>query len=681
MTERLRFILSVIMLLLVCVTTVKADDTNYIFGREMTEEEIMYQQQFEPSNSTYIEEKMIAQPVRYDKNILSRSNALEERYDTRETTGISMVKNQDYKNKTYGTCWAFATMGMSESNIMKNKSLSELDLSEMHLVYFAYHRPADPLGGTEGDYNSSGSMDYRQIGGNAYLSIAALASWMGPVDENVLTYGNVEVPNLNVDENLAYKNVKAHLQNSYWISMQDRDIVKNMIKQYGSVQVSFRWNISCYNYSTASYFKYDSASTGQSHAVTIVGWDDNYSVSNFKKSPKSSGAWLVKNSWGDKWGDKGYFWMSYEDVSIQDSTAFVYDYEEADNYDYNYQYDGTADLSHYAGYGTNEAWMANIFEANSDEALRAVSFYLLGAGMEYDIQVYTGLIDSSNPVSGTPCFEEMQHGSRTTMGYYTVKLKNSVSLKKGEKFSIVIKLSNSYENAVIPLETTEEAGYKVTAYSKEGQSFISHNGIKWNDRGSNGNVRIKAFTDKVELGTVWNIQVGSEEPKCVNVTWGKDKRFDGYCVYRKESGDDSYQIIGRTENNTALFTDETTSFGGEYFYTVKGYKYIDDTCYYSRESYGAYIKLKLPSVVVKTKKRISNGMEVTWQKSDGASGYCIYRSTSKNGKYTIIKNVTSGNTKSFKDGTAKADKKYYYKVRAYRFINGRVVYAEYSDAV
>lgn len=673
-----KYILPAIILTLLPVTTVKADNINYIFGREMTEEEINYQQQFEPVYSTYIEGEIPAQPVRNRHNELSRSTELEEKYDTRDTSGITAVKNQDYKNKTYGTCWAFATFGMGESNIMKKSLLNEPDLSEMHLAYFSYHRPADPLGGTEGDYNSSGNIDYRQIGGNAYLSIASLASWMGPVDESVLPYENVAVSDLNLKEDMAYKNVKAHLQNSYWISMKDIDLVKNMIKQYGSAQVSFRWSTSCYNYSTASYYKYESANTGQSHAVTIVGWDDNYSASNFKKSPESSGAWLVKNSWGDNWGDNGYFWMSYEDVSVQNATAFVFDYATADNYDYNYQYDGAADLSHYAGYGTNEAWMANVFEANSDEALRAVSFYLLREGMDYDIQIYKGITDEKNPVSGTPYLQEMQHGHQDTMGYYTVKLKNSVPIKKGEKFSVVIKLYNDYENVVIPLETTETAGYEVTAYSKAGQSFTSYNGINWKDRESSGNVRIKAFTDKVELGTVWNINTEIKGEKSINVTWDNDYRFDGYCVYRKESSFDTYEIIGRTDKNRNAFTDETTSFGGKYFYTVKGYKCIDGTYYYSRDSYGAYISIQLPSAVIKTKKKTAKGMELKWKKSDGASGYCIYRSTSKNGKYSIVKNVTSGKKSSCTDATVKQGEKYYYKVRAYKFINGKVVYAEYS---
>ncbi len=51
------------------------------------------------------------------------------------------------------------------------------------------------------------------------------------------------------------------------------------------------------------------------HAVVIIGWDDNYSKNNFKSNnrPSNNGAWLILNSWGTDWGNKGTAWVSYED--------------------------------------------------------------------------------------------------------------------------------------------------------------------------------------------------------------------------------------------------------------------------------------------------------------------------------------------------------------------------------
>lgn len=63
------------------------------------------------------------------------------------------------------------------------------------------------------------------------------------------------------------------------------------------------------------------------HAVLIVGWDDNWSKTRFKHQPKSNGAWLVRNSWGDAWWDNGYFWVSYEDMTLAPQMT-IRDYEE-----------------------------------------------------------------------------------------------------------------------------------------------------------------------------------------------------------------------------------------------------------------------------------------------------------------------------------------------------------------
>jgi C1A family cysteine protease len=39
------------------------------------------------------------------------------------------------------------------------------------------------------------------------------------------------------------------------------------------------------------------------HAITLVGWDDQ------------DQAWIVRNSWGEGWGEEGYFRIAYSDSS------------------------------------------------------------------------------------------------------------------------------------------------------------------------------------------------------------------------------------------------------------------------------------------------------------------------------------------------------------------------------
>lgn len=62
------------------------------------------------------------------------------------------------------------------------------------------------------------------------------------------------------------------------------------------------------------------------HAVSIIGWDDNFSVSNFPSSwgVTKNGAWLAQNSWGSSWGNNdGLFWISYQDYWVESSNAAI----------------------------------------------------------------------------------------------------------------------------------------------------------------------------------------------------------------------------------------------------------------------------------------------------------------------------------------------------------------------
>jgi hypothetical protein len=50
------------------------------------------------------------------------------------------------------------------------------------------------------------------------------------------------------------------------------------------------------------------------HAIVLVGYDDNYKGGSFR----------VLNSYGDEWGDNGFFWMTYEDLKSNLASSGVY---------------------------------------------------------------------------------------------------------------------------------------------------------------------------------------------------------------------------------------------------------------------------------------------------------------------------------------------------------------------
>jgi len=51
------------------------------------------------------------------------------------------------------------------------------------------------------------------------------------------------------------------------------------------------------------------------HAVVAVGYDDNMKIKNTNPGDvETTGAFLIRNSWGTRWGDGGYGWLPYDYV-------------------------------------------------------------------------------------------------------------------------------------------------------------------------------------------------------------------------------------------------------------------------------------------------------------------------------------------------------------------------------
>lgn len=436
-----------------------------------------------------------------------------------KTASLPAVRDQE----SYGVCWAFATMSLVEINLLKKKLVTDdIDLSELHLINYTYNCVNDKLGGLDGDSNKFIGKSIMQMGGNVELAANSLEDWEGAVTETVLPLNdeNVKkVENNQLGDSLAYSDTFAHVQNFYKINTSSANDIKRAIMEYGAVSASycsdssFNYSTTYYNSTTAAYYCNQNYSTN--HAITIVGWDDDFSADNFSTKPDGNGAWIVRNSWGSRYGKEGYFYLSYYDKSLSD-IAYALEADLSDNYDNNYQYDGTMQHSG-ASIGTTGKF-ANVFTAKANsggyENIKAVSFETYSRdcqnpSVDYKIYVYTKLTDVSNPESGS--LVAQKEGATTYAGMYTINLDKEVNIEQGELFSVVVELTG--KNGVSPwiardYSQTVENWFSCTSSAKENQSFYSIPYGDWYDYGSrySANFIIKAFTDNTSQQSVIDVE-------------------------------------------------------------------------------------------------------------------------------------------------------------------------------
>ena len=93
----------------------------------------------------------------------------------------------------------------------------------------------------------------------------------------------------------------------------------------------------------------------------------------------------------------------------------------------------------------------------------------------------------------------IQKGIISTAGYKTIVLDKYISILKGHRFSVVVKLTTPNYNLPITIE------YPILFYSSKatanpGESYVSMDGVSWDDMSTvitNANVCLKAFTSSV----------------------------------------------------------------------------------------------------------------------------------------------------------------------------------------
>ena len=357
--------------------------------------------------------------------------ALQARYDLRDidgqgTTYLTPVRNQS----PYGTCWAFSSMVGIEYLMNRDEGIAA-DLSVNNLVN---------LHGFAAGYDD---------GGNPSLAIAVFLREDGPVATALDPYWR---PGQSVRERGVRIPRKVTLLPS-WTTSEPGELmaaqlesVKRGVMTYGPLTVSYYHSDS---YLRGSAYYYNGAK-GSNHAVAIVGWDDNYAAGNFRTAPPADGAFIIRNSWGASWGERGYFYLSYYDKSLcRDGNVAWARLSDGSDYGHVYQLDPYGYVNAY-GYSTETAFAANVFQARTDETLAAFGFYALAENTTYEASIVVNpRFNGFGRLFGTTT--QVKTWTCSDAGYEVIDFEQGVAVGAGTNFAIAVKITTPGFGYPIPI--------------------------------------------------------------------------------------------------------------------------------------------------------------------------------------------------------------------------------------
>lgn len=376
-------------------------------------------------------EKYAIIPEKYIENSPTNNYAIDDNlpssFNLTNIDGINYVSDGIKNQGIEGLCWLYSSLTSFESNIRKkynenvsfsikqfdySRSNSILEYQNLKINSPYYQSPK----GSGGDYN-----EFKQqlLYGIAPIENGTknMLSDNTNIQSTISSVFNLDEVKYYATDTISFGTSNYDLSDANYVNWQKG--VKTFLKNKGAMYLSSYFNDSCMyhdDYTNTDVLDTNYCGTTMPHAVTLIGWDDNYEyafckndsgtssdLSNCENIISGKGAWIIQNSWGEK--NKPYVYITYKSDKISE-IAGINEIKKKD-WENNYDVNKVITSTHYE----------KTFISNKNEKITRISFDIPQANRDY--KIYFKNNDGE--------YHLITQGNATKKGIYSIDLSDDKS--------------------------------------------------------------------------------------------------------------------------------------------------------------------------------------------------------------------------------------------------------------